>query len=127
MFIRVVTERGCPWTRAIGEEGAGVHAPLALPLDPVDLRRQIAFCVLLRDGSEAREDALTPVLLVDRAPAETIDGDPVYVCPRHATPPVVMDLPQRAGGERGGRVATTGGSETTGCPCFEDGGLKGAL
>jgi hypothetical protein len=78
--------------RAIGEEGAGVHAPLALPLDPGDLLREIALCVLLRHGSEAREDALTPVRLVDRAPAETIDRDPVYVCPRHATPPVVMDL-----------------------------------
>jgi len=68
-----------------------------------------------------------PVLLVDRAPAETIDRDPVYVCPRHATPPVVMDLPQRADGERGGRVAATGGSESTGFLCFEDGGLKDAL
>jgi hypothetical protein len=71
-----------------------MHSALALPHQPLNLLRKIPFCLLLRHRSEAREDALAPVLLVDRAAAETIDGDPTYTRPRHATPPVVKDLPE---------------------------------
>ena len=46
-----------------------MHAALELPLEPLDLPGEMAFCRLLRDRAKAREDALAAMRFVDRTPA----------------------------------------------------------
>ena len=61
---------------AIREQRSRMRPSLRVPLEALDLLCETTLGMFLTDGSQAPEYPYAAILLVDRAAADSIDGDP---------------------------------------------------